>query len=116
MNNPPKFKLSLPNCFQRSSEHSDNLSSEFQRLDQESLPSNQARTTHPQFGRLLLLMAIAILAVVTSGCNYLIYVPTKEVYAHPSNFGLDHEEINFKSPDGININAWLFRPRPGIEM
>jgi fermentation-respiration switch protein FrsA (DUF1100 family) len=36
----------------------------------------------------------------------LLYYPTKEIFQTPKDIGLDFEELNLKTSDGVNISAW----------
>jgi uncharacterized protein len=41
------------------------------------------------------------------GCkNSFLFYPYKQLVADPSSIGLEYEDINFKTEDGINLNGW----------
>jgi len=46
------------------------------------------------------------------GGNQLFYFPTHDVPATPKDWGLNYEDVDFKSKDGTNLHAW-FLPAKG---
>src|SRR5271157_1559678 len=57
------------------------------------------------------LAVIATAAIVLSltglACkNSFLFYPYKPLVADPSSIGLQYEDINFKTEDGINLNGW----------
>lgn len=53
---------------------------------------------------------LALIALVfTSGCASLMYQPDHNLYFEPQANGYTPEEVRYKTSDGVELYAWLFR-------
>ncbi len=41
-----------------------------------------------------------------------IYFPTREIEITPGDFGLDYEDITFRTQDGVELNGWFIPAKP----
>jgi pimeloyl-ACP methyl ester carboxylesterase len=53
-----------------------------------------------------IIFKLSFLAMLLSGCTSVIYQPDNALYALPSQFKIEHDEITVKSHDGLNLAAW----------
>jgi fermentation-respiration switch protein FrsA (DUF1100 family) len=42
----------------------------------------------------------------------MLYIPGREITAHPGSFGLAYEDLNLRAPDGPLINGWYVENKP----
>ena len=53
------------------------------------------------------LLVLCVLLMM-SGCTHLFFQPSKRFMAHPEQFGIDYENVYFKSVDGLDLHGWWF--------
>ena len=61
------------------------------------------------------LAGLVLMALLTGGCNSLFFQPDNHFYAHPSQFGLTHREIHFKSGDGTALYGWFLQAKGPVK-
>lgn len=62
------------------------------------------------------LFLLALLPALLGGCRWLersmLYVPSRELTAHPGSYGLPFEELDVTAPDGPRLHGWLIAREP----
>lgn len=57
--------------------------------------------------KIRLIPAICLLLVIT-GCTNLFFQPTRALVVNPSKFGIEYQDVYFKSVDDLNLHGWWF--------
>lgn len=52
--------------------------------------------------------------ISTNACSNVFYQPSSELFYHPSQFDLTHEEVFFNSKDGTPLHGWFFPVKPQV--
>ncbi len=60
----------------------------------------------------ILWISLTMLSLV--GCNHLFYYPTKNLFPQPKHQDFRSEEVTLKTPDGLKLTAWVFRPHGSL--
>ncbi|HEC85095.1 MAG: alpha/beta hydrolase [Candidatus Parabeggiatoa sp. nov. 2] len=50
---------------------------------------------------------LIFIVVLTSACTNIVFYPDKIKYSTPSKFGLKHQNIYLRTPDGIQLHGWF---------
>ena len=58
-----------------------------------------------------LLLCLAILFFHSCSTSALFFHPNKDIAYHPDTSQCRYEEVNFKAPDGSNLNGWFIKPK-----
>jgi fermentation-respiration switch protein FrsA (DUF1100 family) len=54
---------------------------------------------------------LSILAFfISAGCTHLFFQPRKELAPNPYLDMFNHQDISFKTPDGLTLQGWFFKP------
>lgn len=56
--------------------------------------------------------AVVLILLIMNGCNSYFYYPSRTVWYKPKDFGLTHEDVYFKTRDGLKLHGW-FLPAAG---
>jgi fermentation-respiration switch protein FrsA (DUF1100 family) len=70
-----------------------------------------ARPGHPVV-RLFRIFLFATVAILFAACfmdEKFIFFPSATIEATPKDYGLDYEDVYFKTADGVRLNGWLIR-------
>lgn len=64
-----------------------------------------------------LILLLALLPALLGGCRWLeksmMYIPSRELTAHPGSYGLAFEEIQTRAADGPQLHGWFIPREPG---
>ena len=63
------------------------------------------------FGKQILIILIAMLVLFLPACSNIAYQPSKKFFYEPKKFGLNYDDVYFKSRDGTSLHGWFF-PAP----
>jgi len=78
----------------------------------EMMPQRKQKPTARRFRRIKWAVRIAALALIIGcptivGCDSWFYYPSRIVYDQPVDYGLAHEEVTFKTADGLMLHGWF---------
>ncbi len=69
------------------------------------MPNNPIQIKYaPEFKKKILILWCSLFL---SGCNYLFYYPSKNIFSTPDQYYLSYENVEFESSDGTLLTGWF---------